>query len=382
MRASEGATTMLEKYLRSYLEELKWSLGEIDPAALGRIIDVFARARVDGRQILLVGNGGSAATASHMACDLGKGTIDCGDPDATRFRVLSLSDNSALITALGNDVAFEEIFAQQLRIVMRDGDVVVFISASGNSPNLLRALEYARSRGAITIGLLGFGGGRLRALVDHPLVVSSRNYGIAEDFHLIVQHVLTQFLRRVLAGPPRPVVFLDRDGVINSRPAPHQYVETWDQFRFTHGVLPALQTLAKLGYELVVVTNQQGIGNGRVSLEALRVIHEGMRRTFEEGGVRLAGIYYCPHLESDRCFCRKPQPGLILKALNELPFLIEMRRSALIGDSDSDMLAGHAAGLRTILIGAQSGASAVTDHSVSSILEAVALLSAAEPGVV
>lgn len=332
-------------YLTSYVEDLRWTLQEMARADLAGLADVLLAARAEGRQILLLGNGGSAATASHMACDLGKGTADHTDPRFERFRALSLADNAALMTALGNDIGFEDIFVEQLKIVMRDGDVVVVISASGNSPNLVRAVEYARTRGAVTVGLLGFGGGRLRPLVDHAIVVSSRNYGIAEDFHLIVQHILTQHLKRLLRGPARPVAFLDRDGIINERPAPHAYVERWEQFRFLEGATALLKGLQDRGYALVVVSNQQGVGKGRITAEALDGLHDEMRRHLAVDGIRLDGVFCCPHLESDGCFCRKPRPGLIFRALNELPFMVDVERSLLVGDSASDVEAAAAAGL-------------------------------------
>ncbi len=371
---------MLDSYIRSYLEDLKWTVDQLDPSALAAVADVFQRARAEGRQILIVGNGGSAAAASHMACDLGKSAIDDTNPHAARFRTVSLADNSALMTAIANDLSFEDVFAEQLRIVMRDGDVVVFISASGNSPNLLRAHQYARTRGGRTIALLGFGGGRLAALVDHALVVSSRNYGISEDFHLTVMHILTQYLRRAVSGRPRPVAFLDRDGIINTRLGPGEYVERWDQFHFIDGAIPALQHMSRQGFGLIVVTNQQGIGKGHMTAAALEAIHEEMRRVLEAEGVILDGIFHCPHLEEDDCFCRKPMPGLIYRALNETMFLIDLPRSILIGDSESDVLAGRAAGLRTVLVSnaveSTAGPASAATHVVGTLAGAVAVVGA------
>lgn len=347
---STGADLLLlGSYFQSYVEDLKSTLQEVDQAVLASIVDALICAREEQRQILIIGNGGSAATAAHMACDLGKGTVNRADPGFKRFRVLSLSDNTALMSALGNDLSFDDVFSEQLAMVGCDGDVVIAISASGNSPNLVRAMEYARSRGAVTIGLLGFGGGRLGEIVDHPLVVSTRNYGLAEDFHLIVQHMLTQYLRRALAGPSRPVVFLDRDGIINERLGPHQYVERWDQFRFVRGVVPVLRELSRRGYALMVVTNQQGVGKGLLSTASLKSIHDEMTHALAKEGVALTNILHCPHLEQDRCSCRKPQPGLIFRALNEAPFLIDLSRSILIGDSPADVWAGFVAGVGTLV---------------------------------
>jgi len=359
---------LFETYLRSYFEDLQSALNELDPAAVSAVAAAFEQARQEGRQIFIVGNGGSAATAAHMACDLGKGTVDFRNPEFTRFRTLSLADNNALLTALANDLAFEDVFSEQLASLMQDGDVVVIISASGNSPNLVRAAQYARSRQGTLVGLLGFGGGTLGTMVDHALVVSSRNYGIAEDSHLIVQHVLTQYLRRLLAGPVRQAAFLDRDGVINDRPAPHEYVTSWDAFRWADGVVPMLRGLSELGYALIVVTNQQGVGKGVISESTLGEIHAKMIGELERQGISILRVVHCPHLEREQCLCRKPRPGLIYRALNDGPELIDLSRSLLIGDSGSDVQAGRAAGVGTrILVGEVDDPTEAATHRVASL---------------
>ena len=379
LRGSDVGPGSLGASLRTYLEDLRAALDELRPDAAARIVDAFERARLEHRQIFLIGNGGSAATASHMACDLGKGTVDYRNAEFTRFRTISLSDNTALLTALGNDLTFDDIFVEQLAGLMNDGDVVVFISASGNSPNLLRAAQYAKSRKGELIGLLGFGGGRLATLVDHALVVSSRNYGVAEDCHLIVQHVLTQYLRRLVAGPARPVAFLDRDGVINERVAPHEYVTSWEQFRWVDGIVPLLRGLSDRGFALMVVTNQQGIGKGIFSEAALEDIHTAMVQSLEREGVTLTRVLHCPHREDDRCACRKPRPGLIHRALNETPFLVDFARSVLIGDAESDMLAAEAAGIpMRILISAEAAAVSAATHQAKGLTHVLPLILGAQ----
>lgn len=367
---------LLDVYVRSYVADLTWTMDEFDRVALGRVIEMLVRVRSEGGQILLAGNGGSAAAASHMACDLGKGTIDAGNPAFTRFRVVSLSDNNALITAIGNDLSFEDVFVEQLKMVMTPGDVVVFISSSGNSPNLVRAAEYARAQGAATVGLLGFGGGKLAAMVDVPLVVSSRNYGITEDFHMSVQHIYTQYLRRALAGPQRRVAFLDRDGIINERAAPHHYVERWEAFRFRDGAVELLRGLAVQGFTLVVVTNQQGVGKGRMTAADLDRLHASMTAALGADGIIVRGVFACPHLAERRCFCRKPEPGLFYRALNELPFLVDLPHSVAIGDAPSDVAAAQAAGVPTrVLVGA--GPDPAATHAVAGLADVLPLLQAA-----
>ena len=375
LRGSDIGSGSVGSSLRIYLEDLKAALDELRPDAAARVVEVFERARREHRQIFLIGNGGSAATASHMACDLGKGTVDYRNAEFTRFRTISLSDNTALLTALGNDLTFDDVFVEQLAGLMNDGDVVVFISASGNSPNLLRAAQYAKSRRGELVGLLGFGGGRLATVVDHALVVSSRNYGVAEDCHLIVQHVLTQYLRRLVAGPARPVALLDRDGVINERVAPHEYVTSWEQFRWVDGVVPLLRGLSDLGFALMVVTNQQGIGKGVFSEAALEDIHGEMTRHLEGEGITLARVLHCPHRVEDHCACRKPRPGLIHRALNESAFQADIARSVLIGDAESDMLAADAAGIPTrILVGRSDAVESVATHQAKGLSDVLPLI--------
>ena len=208
---------MIQNYFNSYIQDLKATLDEIDYAAFEQVVHILLKAHQQDKQVFIIGNGGSASTASHFACDLAKGTVDFDKVGFRRFRAISLTDNMAFITAVGNDIHYDDIFSEQLKNYLNAGDVVIGISASGNSPNVVNALRYAKSSGATTVGLLGFTGGRAKDIVDVHLTVSSRNYGIAEDFHLIVQHIMTQIIRRLLKGEPKKVIFHDRDGVMNKK---------------------------------------------------------------------------------------------------------------------------------------------------------------------
>ena len=149
--------------------------------------NLLVHAYENENSILLFGNGGSAALASHFACDLGKGTVN---GSKKRFRVIALTDNVPLMTAWANDAKYEDIFAEQLANFARPGDLAFAISGSGNSPNVLRALRTARDLGSATIGLTGFSGGKMRALCDACIVVPCDNMQIIEDLHLCVAHSL------------------------------------------------------------------------------------------------------------------------------------------------------------------------------------------------
>lgn len=182
----------------SYFEQLTETAAKLPFAAIDRVADALLRAYEAGRMIYIFGNGGSAALASHFACDLGKGTIN---GHGKRFHVLALTDNVPLITAWANDSNYENIFAQQLSNFVRQGDIAFAISGSGNSPNVLRALQLARGAGATTIGLTGFQGGMMRELCDQCMIVPSDNMQIIEDLHLCSVHAVFTAIRRRICRP-------------------------------------------------------------------------------------------------------------------------------------------------------------------------------------
>jgi len=159
---------------------------------IDRVTEALWRAYVENRTVYVFGNGGSAALASHCACDLGKGTVVNGN---RRFRVLALTDNVPLMTAWANDASYEDVFAEQLASLVDKDDIALAISGSGNSPNVLKALQVAREAGAFTIGLTGFQGGRMKALCDLCVIVPSDSMQVIEDLHVCVNHAIFSTLR-------------------------------------------------------------------------------------------------------------------------------------------------------------------------------------------
>lgn len=181
-------------FAAAYLKYLQSILGNLDTVEIGRFIETLLGARDRGSTIYFIGNGGSAATASHFANDLTVGTNEYDKP----FRALSLTDNVPLITAIGNDFGYEEIFVRQLRILGKKGDVLIAISASGNSPNLLRAIDYARTAGIHTVAITAFDGGKMRLQADQGVHVRTelKEYGPAEDAHMVLDHLVGAYLMR------------------------------------------------------------------------------------------------------------------------------------------------------------------------------------------
>ncbi len=184
MAASNPVT---EEYVRGYLRKLAKVLSALDPREVAKAGKLLFEARAAGRHVFVMGNGGSAASASHFAVDLGKGA---SRGRKKRFRVLSLADNVPWLTALGNDLAYEDVFVEQLANFAARGDVVIAISAGGNSPNVLKAVEYANAAGCATVGLSGYKGGKLKGLVRRHVHVPASHMGLIEDGQMAVCHIL------------------------------------------------------------------------------------------------------------------------------------------------------------------------------------------------
>lgn len=182
--------------LEKYVQGLRAALENIDKQAIEQAVNVLWDAYQQNRQVFIFGNGGSASTASHMACDIGKGVVHAGK---RRFRVQSLCDNVATMTAWANDVSYEAMFKDQLENLLNCQDIVIAISASGNSPNIVRAVEFAKAQGAIVIGFSGFSGGRLRELSDISIHFGLEDYGQVEDLHLICEHMITKCIKERMA---------------------------------------------------------------------------------------------------------------------------------------------------------------------------------------
>ncbi len=206
MPLNGNSRSALQKQVRSpstvtcakdYFLELSELVLRIPHQQVDAIAEVLLRAHTASQKVFLFGNGGSASLASHFACDLGKGATAFGD-HKKHFRAIALTDNIPMLTAWANDSSYDEIFSRQLRNFVEAGDVAFAISGSGNSTNVLMALEYARKAGAYCVGLTGYQGGKMKRLCDVCLVVPSDNMQMIEDVHLSVAHSLFTIVRRRL----------------------------------------------------------------------------------------------------------------------------------------------------------------------------------------
>lgn len=191
-------TSDIRKFASDYLSYLNEVLSSIDVKEIEKFVSTLLDARERGATIFFIGNGGSAATSSHFANDLSIGTNSFDKP----FRVVSLTDNQAIITAIGNDFGYEEIFIKQIQVLGKSGDVVVGISASGNSPNLLKAFDLAKKVGIKTVAITAFDGGKMKQVADEGIHVQTglKEYGPAEDAHMVLDHLIGAYLMRFVQG--------------------------------------------------------------------------------------------------------------------------------------------------------------------------------------
>lgn len=184
-------------YMRNYIEELEDALDQMHLEPVEKLIHILHDARMEARQVFIMGNGGSASTASHFACDLAKSTRQKG---WFHFRVIGLTDNMASFSAYANDDGYDNVFVHQLDALLQPNDIVIGISTSGNSPNILNAIRLANERQALTVGFTGFDGGDLGSIAQINVHVPSNMIEQVEDVHLILEHMICTSLRELSNG--------------------------------------------------------------------------------------------------------------------------------------------------------------------------------------
>lgn len=182
---------MIKEFAAAYFERTKDVLDSIDLDKLEQVVELMLATVQQDKQIFVFGNGGSAAASSHFLCDINKGV---SLPLDRKFRVICLNDNVPILTAYANDISYEEVFVGQLRNFLDEGDMVIGVSGSGNSPNVLKAMEYARSKRAHTVGITGFDGGKLARIADVSIIAKIHDMQHTEDMQTVLTHVIMRIL--------------------------------------------------------------------------------------------------------------------------------------------------------------------------------------------
>lgn len=187
----------MQQLIDNYFNRLKKSIDKLNRSEIENFIKVLISAREQGRNIYFMGNGGSAASASHYVCDLNKG---CKNKKDTPFKVMCLNDNTPILMAYANDASYEDVFVEQLQNFLSPNDVVVGISGSGNSKNVLKAIKYANSNNGITVGITGYDGGELRRIAMYSVNTNTNDMQISEDIHMTLCHLITQVVQEISMG--------------------------------------------------------------------------------------------------------------------------------------------------------------------------------------
>ncbi len=321
--------------------ELKRSartISQIDESKIRAAADMIIDSVSRGGQVIFMGNGGSSADAQHIAAEFSGRYLF----DRPAMAGMSLS-NIAPVTAIGNDYSYDMVFQRQIEAFCRKGDVVVGLSTSGNSRNVLLGIEAAKRAGASTISFTG-DGGVLKDMVDLSIVIPTKETPRIQEGYIVACHTICGIVEREMFG--NKAVLVDRDDTL-VKDVP--YCNDPDKLQILPGVPKAISRLNEAGYLVIVITNQSGIARGRLDHDILSTIHDKMMKEIEAGGGRIDDIFYCPHHPDEGCTCRKPEIDMGIAAISK--HHINPRTSFMIGDNDKDIEFGRRLGLKTYKVG-------------------------------
>ncbi len=330
------------------------TISRIDPSQVRAAADLLLEAFRNGNQAIFMGNGGSSADAQHIAAEF-SGRYMMERP---ALPSICLS-NIAPVTAIGNDYSYDIVFKRQIEANCRKGDVVIGMSTSGNSKNVVLAMEKAKEIGAKTISFTG-DGGVMKDMVDCAVVIPSKETPRIQEAYLCACHVICGIVEREMFG--RRCVFVDRDDTL-AKDVP--YCSDPEQFNLFDGVPESIKKLNDAGFLVIVITNQSGIGRGYFTLEDMRAVNGKMCSQAAECGGHIDDVFYCPHAPDDCCSCRKPEIGMGLAAISK--YGIDPGRSFMIGDNDKDVLFGERLGCKSIKVGSEFDFNMAVDRILESI---------------
>ncbi len=291
----------------------------------------------NGGKVMFCGNGGSAADSQHLAAEL-VGRYKMNRP---ALNSIALTTDTSILTAVGNDFGYDTIFERQVEGLGKKGDVLVGLSTSGNSKNVLLAMEKAKTLGITTIAFTGEKGGKMKEAADIAINVPSDITNHIQEMHIAVGHIICGFIEKELA-PKIKALFLDRDGTIN---VDYGYTFEPEKLHFIDGIFELCKKAQDNGFKIFVVTNQSGVERGYYTIEQMNNFNNFMKEEFRKNGVDITDIYCCPYLEHPD---RKPSPGMFLKAQQR--YNIDMKNSIAVGDKERDVDAAMNAGVGTVYL--------------------------------
>ncbi|SFR99087.1 HAD-IIIA family hydrolase [Anaeromicropila populeti] len=341
---SDKGGVSIEGLVYDYEKELAKVADTINVTEFEAVKKRIIHSIIQGKNIFLLGDGINSAIADHFAVDITKNVGIALGNNGLRVQAISMNQPMPLVTALANDVSQDMVYAEMLRLFAVPGDLLMIFSNEFSSESIENARKYAYEHGIKIVSISGEESCKSLTPAHAVLKIKSDNPFIIQDILLFLTHTLTDCLKEEIKYP---VVFLDRDGVINVDSP--DYIKSIEEFRLIEGVPEAIKLLNLNGYAVVVITNQSIIGRGMVKEKQVEEIHQHMKKELFEKGAVINGIYYCPHAPAEHCTCRKPSPQLIQQAFEEMPLARE--NAYMIGNSGSDIETGLNAGIRTIFIG-------------------------------
>ncbi|MCX7942303.1 MAG: HAD-IIIA family hydrolase [Dictyoglomaceae bacterium] len=307
------------------------------------------------RKVILFGNGGSAGDAQHIAGEL----VGRFLKERKSLPAISLATNSSIITAISNDYGYDMVFERQVESMVQEKDVVIGISTSGSSPSVVRALKKAKELGAIVISLSGRDGGEMARISDINITVPFHMTPHIQEAHITIGHILCDLVEEYLFSSKKKAVFLDRDGTLNEDKG---YTYKIEDLVILPKVVDGLKLLQGK-FLLIVVTNQSGVERGYYTEKDVEKFNNYLYLALAREGIYIDDFYYCPYIEGD---CRKPNTGMLLQAQKD--WNIDLSKSYIIGDKESDVLAGKRVGCKTILIG-KTFSNVIPDFYAKDLLE-------------
>lgn len=311
-------------------------LKELTPT-IEEVCKICIESMKNGGKVMFCGNGGSAADSQHLAAEL-VGRYKMNRP---ALNSIALTTDTSILTAVGNDFGYDTIFERQVEGLGKKGDILIGLSTSGNSKNVLLAMEKAKQMGIKTVAMTGEKGGKMKDFADFSINVPSDTTNHIQEMHIAVGHIVCGFIEKALA-PKVKALFLDRDGTIN---LDHGYTFEHEKIEFIDGIFELCKNAQKQGYKIIVITNQSGVDRGYYTLEQMNSCNDFIKDEFKKQGIEITDFYCCPYLEHPD---RKPLPGMFLKAKDR--YNIDMENSIAVGDKERDVEAALNAGVKNVYL--------------------------------
>jgi len=309
----------------------------MDTEMVVKIADVLTDVIRKGNKIIFMGNGGSSADAQHIAAEFtGKYLFDRPPMSAISLSAI------APMSAIGNDYSFDLVFKRQVLAHARKGDAIIGISTSGNSKNVIEAMNAAKEIGAINISWTG-PKGVMKDIADYALIINSTSTPHIQEGYFVAGHAICGLVERNIYG--KKAVFVDRDDTV-AKDVP--YCDDPSKFVLFDYVPQSIKKLNDAGYLVIMITNQSGISRGKFSRETLDAIHQKMLKDIESKGGRIDDIFICPHHPDENCGCRKPEVGMGIAAVAK--HHINVKESFMIGNSDADVSFGDRLGCKSFKV--------------------------------